>query len=360
MATGLSLYLDLLRFALAAVVVLSHAANHVYTTPGFLWFMRSYGATAVIGFFVLSGFVIAHVAAGRENTAVSYGTARVARLFSVIVPALLLTAVLDAWGVSIAPGFYRPDYMGDGQPLRYFLSFFMVQNFAVLNLYQPLHMSLFTPGTNEPFWSMSYEATYYALFAIALFMRGPARAVSWAVLAILAGPAIMTLFPVWLLGVAVYRLRGRIAPPLPLALCGFIASLVLLAIVGWQRNGPWLEWPLTERMTQLDYAEAILFALNLLMADRLAGLLAAGLGWCAPAVRWLGGLTFAMYLCHRPLLHFFAVPAIGGPISVAQTTRLLVLVFVVVVVMAWLTDWLRLWLRVFLRGRMARASVPAT
>jgi peptidoglycan/LPS O-acetylase OafA/YrhL len=61
MTKGLSIYLDLFRFGLATVVWICHSTFGGYTGHPFaLWFVWRYGLTAVMGFFVLSGFVIAH------------------------------------------------------------------------------------------------------------------------------------------------------------------------------------------------------------------------------------------------------------------------------------------------------------
>jgi peptidoglycan/LPS O-acetylase OafA/YrhL len=92
MSLGLSLYLDLLRFGLAVLVWVGHSTSHVYTGHPFpLWFTYDYGRTAVMGFFVLSGFVIAHVSQGAESSPSLYAVARVSRLYSIVIPALLLT-----------------------------------------------------------------------------------------------------------------------------------------------------------------------------------------------------------------------------------------------------------------------------
>jgi len=104
MTNALSLYLDALRFGAAFTVFLSHyAAGRI--SGGLLW-RFDYGRTAVIVFFVLSGFVIAWVSDTRERTLEEYGLSRIARLYSVIIPAFILTAVLDWLGKEIDPGLY--------------------------------------------------------------------------------------------------------------------------------------------------------------------------------------------------------------------------------------------------------------
>ena len=49
-------------------------------------------------FFVLSGYVISHVADTRETTPRAFLTARFARLWSVLIPAMLLTIACDVIG----------------------------------------------------------------------------------------------------------------------------------------------------------------------------------------------------------------------------------------------------------------------
>ncbi len=56
------------------------------------------GEEAVIVFFVLSGLVISVSAEKRHHDVTSYGIARLARLWSVVLRALLLTVVCDIVG----------------------------------------------------------------------------------------------------------------------------------------------------------------------------------------------------------------------------------------------------------------------
>ena len=73
--------------------------------PGFLPFIRSgHLATLAVGvFFVLSGFVIGYAVHEREKDARSYFVGRAARVYSVAVPALVLTLMSElAWRVAFA------------------------------------------------------------------------------------------------------------------------------------------------------------------------------------------------------------------------------------------------------------------
>ena len=57
-----------------------------------------YGHTAVIVFFVLSGYVIAYVSEVKENNVKAYWASRLSRLYSLAIPAVLLTPMLDVLG----------------------------------------------------------------------------------------------------------------------------------------------------------------------------------------------------------------------------------------------------------------------
>src|SRR6266436_803526 len=105
MTNRLSLYLDVLRFGAAFTVFLSHYTDSRFS-GGLFWQMQPYGRTAVLVFFVLSGFVIAWVTETRERTLEEYALSRLARLYSGIIPAFIAAAVLDHLAIAIDPGLY--------------------------------------------------------------------------------------------------------------------------------------------------------------------------------------------------------------------------------------------------------------
>jgi len=84
MPYAFSLYLDILRFAAALCVLLSHANMREIVDRDL--FPQSLGHDAVVIFFVLSGYVIAFVADTRESTRTGYWTSRLARVYSVALP----------------------------------------------------------------------------------------------------------------------------------------------------------------------------------------------------------------------------------------------------------------------------------
>ena len=304
MTNALSLYLDALRFGAAFAVFLSHySAGRI---SGGLFWQFDGGRTAVLVFFVLSGFVIAWVSDTRERTLEAYALSRVARLYSVIVPAFVMTAVLDSIGKAIDPRLYGTEW---GHSMAH-----PVIDYAVSALFLGESWTIrVLPGFNVPYWSLNYEAWYYVLFAAAIFLRGRPRVAVVIVAALLAGPRILCLLPVWLIGVAAWRWRAELPPQLGrplvfLCLAGFIA---LQAFGGqqlfWHPSGEWLP---------PDFS-AYDFVLGALVALFIVGLANVPLPMPKARferlVRGLAGTSFGLYLLHYPLLNFFGTVMPGPP-----------------------------------------------
>ncbi len=336
MSEGVSRYLDLLRFVLAMVVWLAHSVFHGFTGHPFrLWFLGFYGASSVNGFFVLSGFVVAYVTERNEAKPATYAIARMARLYSMVIPALILTFLCDTVGHWIDPDFVGPQPLWDHQPLRYLLSFFMIQNFWMFdNL---------VPGTDIPFWSLSFEVVYYICYGLYLTGDRRIRLAGGAVTLLVAGPTIALNFPIWLMGVFAYRLSRRRPLPRSLAWPLFPLSVALFVYAGSFRSSwdydahPW-PYPIA-------YAEAICVFVNILSAAALAEPLRRAMAWCAPAIRWLSGMTFAIYLCHFPLLRFLTIVGIDQPGTWPQLCWLFGLGFAIMAVIARISETFRRYIR---------------
>jgi hypothetical protein len=89
-----SICLDLLRAGAALTVFVHHANLYELDAGAFSWFRRDIGHSAVVVFFVLSGYVIMGTL-GEQRSARDYVVKRAARIYSVVVPALLLTYAID-------------------------------------------------------------------------------------------------------------------------------------------------------------------------------------------------------------------------------------------------------------------------
>jgi peptidoglycan/LPS O-acetylase OafA/YrhL len=315
-----SLYLDLLRTLAALAVILSHAAS-IFTMPR----APTWGHEAVIVFFVLSGYVISHVADTRETDARTFIVARLARLWSVLVPAMALTALCDFAGRHY--GIDRSIYASSPA------------NMPVLRLAAPLFFLSETwisiqPLSNGVVWSLCAEFWYYMLFAAWNFAKpGRRRIILLAAAALLAGHKALLLMPIWLMGVALQRSSAlrRVATPrrsLVLFTVAFALIAGILLLGGYHPPthamqalaSPWLYKQLAQaRVFWFDWLVGALVAAHLLGARAIVSHLP--LERIAAPVRWCAGVSFAAYLFHVPLLDLCAafLPKSQGWLALALT-----------------------------------------
>ena len=315
-----SLYLDILRFAAALAVFLGHVAGARFT-GGLLWQLSAYTGEAVTVFFVLSGFVIGYATDRGENSPQAYVVARAARIYSVALPALVTTFVLDAIGRSARPDLYSPawGYEAAGQLWQFLSGLLFVNQVWSANVWQ---------GSDLPYWSLGYEVWYYVIFGIALFAPAPLRVAATIAVLVLVGPAIAAMFPLWLLGLGAYRfcVRRRLAPAVGAVL--YVGSLGAWAAyeVWAHRHGRLLDWfPTMFRRPELaqDYLVGLLFATHLVAFRAISPAFGPLLGRLARPIRWLAGATFTIYLFHLPVAQFLATQ-VPWPPSSSQTRLVIV------------------------------------
>ncbi len=329
MSPAFSIYLDLLRLAAALLVFVHHAAYPRYH-GSWLQGLAGFGHEAVVVFFVLSGYVIAHTREHKDHDWRHYAVQRLSRLWSVLLPAIALTLVLDSWGRPLLPSLYEPLHGGWVRALAslLFVNEFWIQGFAL--------------GSNIPLWSLSYEAGYYLLFGVLSFASPRWRWPLAMVVGLLVGPRILLLLPAWWLGVWIQRsawLRERSAQQgAVLAAAGLVWALVWsLGKLGNQfitwRLMALLPLPLAQQMGASDaFVSDNLIALGI--AAHVAGMSAWLQGRSAwPALRFwvplLSRATFPIYLFHYPLLQFFsALVAVWPVLSYGGVTVLSLLVAV--------------------------------
>ena len=125
MPAPLSVYLDLTRLCAAVLVFLMH--SHYYLTPQLTYFV-SYGRESVAIFFVLSGFVIAFVSNEKETDWRDYSVARLSRIYSVAIPAILVTIVADFIGTHYNFAAYQDLIFYRRESVDSVLSYFLFAN----------------------------------------------------------------------------------------------------------------------------------------------------------------------------------------------------------------------------------------
>jgi peptidoglycan/LPS O-acetylase OafA/YrhL len=308
MKKATSLYLDLARFGAALMVFFAHVHHFI---GRLFWQAEFYTQTAVMVFFVLSGYVIAHVTNTREFTCVEYSASRFARLYSVVLPALLLTALCD-YLISKAVG-----GLESNGAIGYLATLFFINRFW---LWPNLEA-----GTNLPFWSLSFEACYYVAIGLCLFAKGYVRVLGLILLSAVAGPSIILLAPVWFFCYGAYHLSRRSQLSLLSGLGLWTLTMLLLPICHLIEQDFFQEhygFFRTEYASigglLAEYAAGICFAVNLFAFNAFAHKAIFLLAPFTNIIRWLGSMTFALYLFQYPLVLLLSVYPLGEPTSWIQ------------------------------------------
>lgn len=262
-----SAHLDFVRAVTAMAVAAGHIRSLFFVDyealahPSFLdkilYFFTGLGHQGVIVFFVLSGLLVGGSVlkdiGARTWSWGKYATARLSRLYIVLVPGLLLTWLFDKAGMALTHGggVYAADPV-----------FGSVVNFpvAAATTFKDLFGTLFflqgiltrTFGSNTPLWSLANEFWYYAIFPVAAFallklknkrVSGLVLALAAAGMLLFAGWIISVLFLAWLFGVAAVAwalpqgAAGRSKWPVWLSAAAFFAAALYVARFNVLRDG---------------------------------------------------------------------------------------------------------------------------
>jgi peptidoglycan/LPS O-acetylase OafA/YrhL len=370
-----SVLLDLVRFGAALAVAIIHLQDRFYThkiEPDWA------GNAAVCVFFVLSGFVIRFVTRSRVTGAGSYWIDRSSRIYSVVLPALMLTLLFEGVAFLHSPAIYH----------RYSDPFEWTQVPAQMLANLTFTVGFWgygaTPLSNGPFWSLSFECVYYVLYGLLLYrMRWSGLLLVLLLLAV--GPSIGLLFPVWLLGAGLYDVYNRLhaerygvglAAAVALVFFGLVAALrhpigrllaatdvhqrsrMLTHVVDSTRLGhalfggatlPWLD-RLSVSFYLTGTATAVMLLFVLLFLDRYVAPLPAT---AARIIRLVADSTFALYLLHLPLFILIGT-FLGQKVQTPAAAGLLLLAAIALsIVMAIFFDRLKNALRAALRSRFS-------
>lgn len=295
-----------------------HGLSNSTVLQKFFYLMTSLGHQSVIVFFVLSGYFVGGslLAKGAAFSWREYGTARLSRLWVVLIPALLLTLATDLllWQLSpsvLSGAFAAIWNMGPQPGGDYTLSVeVFVWNLLFLQ-------EILTPvfGSNDPLWSLAYEFWYYLLFPLLLiglggslgtyrvWARGAALLVAGFILLLLPDAARVG-FLCWLGGVAVYVLkRATHVVRLPV----WLGVLIFAVGVGLSR---WLG--------KAAYSTALV---DLAMGGGAVLFLFAIANRKDPLSQWsplsrgayhLSEMSYSLYLIHFPLVLFIGGTVFGG------------------------------------------------
>lgn len=319
MPTILSHFIDASRWVGALIVLGVHSTNmfvslgDIMTAPHGAgvwawWFFVSYefGHHGVVGFFVMSGYLVGGAVAAhiqkQQDFFRDYFIHRFARIYLVLLPALLLTFLFDAAGRTFfsASGVYDwPIFQGHFSPTLFLGN--------VLNL-QVIWVDYF--GVNGPLWSLACEFWYYVTFPLLLLpfaknypaaLRWPGFALGAALLVFLSIPESWFKFGyvLWAMGAAASMATRPVTRSRTTALALFVVVIVPMRLLirgPLLAAHPWLQ-------DAADLTSALLF-MNLALALRF-GPHDFAKGWAVfrPKLHvHLANFSFSLYSIHMPML----------------------------------------------------------
>ena len=299
---------------------------------------------------------------------------RASRIYSVVIPGLVLTILCEGTALLISPASYK------AQADSFSWAHVPLQIVANLTFTAQCWGYEINPLSNSPFWSMSFECVYYVLFALLLYGWDSKVCRSIALLlAIAAGPAIVLLFPIWLLGCLLYDLyiwldqksyaflltTGLLA--ITLATCVLFRQSIIhmLLITDMRHRTEWLQHffspalqsrladrtgmvPWLSRASLSFYLAGVLTSIALLWMlitiDRFFPKIPLGI---ATRLRRVAEGTFVLYLFHLPLLILVSSLLHGPPrFPIASATGIVVLCILAASYIDRLKLSMRTWLRV--------------
>ena len=310
---------DLARAGAALTVLVAHGRSLLLldlkdqpnlSAAGRLFYgATSLGHQAVIVFFVVSGALVTRailrLEAGGAWSARNFFVARLSRLWTVLLPCLVLGGVLDRLGTALGDGLVYAGRYGalrpwaPPEPIRLDLMT-LAGNVGFLQT-----IAVPTFGTNVPLWSLANEAWYYlAAFLLWSAWRKRARPVFaglWAGGALLLWLVVLTpdmrwLAPTWAIGAALTVFGPGLRSPVGGWRLRLLTTLSLLAAVAGARATA------VHHLLAGDYSVAGATTLWLWAWQGWQPRDSAALG----LVRRVAQLTYSLYLSHFPLLAFLA------------------------------------------------------
>ena len=213
--------LTVLAGHLRSALIINYESYSSVNEPGILlkifYFTTGLGHEAVVIFFILSGFFVGGsiIKNLNEFNFLIYTINRLTRLWVVLIPALILTVIVNVILKTYCPDFLINAYSHNFNSLptfdKYSTSFldFLGNIFFLQGLFVPIF------GVNEPLWSLSYEFWFYFLFPFLLILIGKIRSnlgIRYRFIASIffigiffAVPtAVVKYFFIWLIGVGVF------------------------------------------------------------------------------------------------------------------------------------------------------------
>lgn len=295
---------DFVRWTSAFLVLAGHIPMvYLYFSddPGFsraLVFLSGHAHAAVILFFVLSDYLIAYSDFRKSKAGYdvkTYILNRFTRIYSVLIPAILLTLILDISGRSWLNGYSDP-------------SIFPQDNYLVRTLINILSMqgiwgNRVQLGSNPALWSIGYEFTFYLLYGLFVWKREHVLKSKWTIsilifIFLIRGPQVICYFVLWLLGVLSFRLGTVFRITLPATWS--IPVLFTAAISGY-----YIQYVNIFQLDEMyrDFVWALLLA-ALFFPDYTSGYYLQHFRKLKVFNKMMAESSYSLYAYHLPFLYF--------------------------------------------------------
>jgi peptidoglycan/LPS O-acetylase OafA/YrhL len=311
LSPAFSAYLDAVRVLAALVVVIGHASAAGFGPWG-NW-AGQFGHTMVLVFFVLSGYIVTRTTLDGRIDRPTYVLLRTTRVYVVAIPAITLSLVIS----QILSAYFPHAALVDDTwaPLT---AWNVLSSLLFLNQSWNNTASL---SLNAPYWSLCYEAWFYAIFCCFYYGSGMRRYVLTAAALFISGPAIVTLLPVWLMGAALALPRFHNVSPVRWPALAIVAPLAVMVVSVALEFDLWVKaqieslvpawwWLRVSTKVATDIPLAAFFSLHLLAVHarmQHANRSTNHRHWAW--ARYAAGASFSVYVFHDPILRLLAAVA---------------------------------------------------
>lgn len=288
-----SIALDSLRIYAAFIVLFYHVVDHWFTSFSSIYKLEDLAHSAVIIFFVLSGYLIAFTTSKNNRGGRQYMQARFSRLYSVVLPALFVTAICEVVVGHFSQELFAIYSRSPSWP-RYIISGLFINELWFFSS---------APQINGPLWSLGYEFWYYIIFGLWFYRKSGYKALFLPLFAcLLVGPKILSLMPIWLMGYFAYKLPAPSLKNTYKWILMLIGLGIAISLIFFDKGIPF------------SLGSKPLYYASQFLSDWSTGLFIGFSIWIMPdgtsaiksirtdLVRKVADLTFAVYLLHYPLL----------------------------------------------------------
>lgn len=345
----LAICLDVIRTVAALVVLVGHAVQlRIYTGP--FPFTSLAQHNAVLVFFVLSGIVIASTTMRPGATLKQYVLDRASRILSVSLPALAFSLLVFATGQSVAAPHLNPAGYDELTAASLLLPILFLSE----------HSFGTGPPSNPPYWSLAYEVWFYAFLGAVTFLKKSQRLLACSTIAMLAGPRVLLLLPIWLFGVLLVRKRIGVDVSPKIGAVYIILSGMVMALVS-NLSQPVADTLYSHTGLNPDNFRFSMFFVTDMAMGALLAIAFVGVRSCAEHCRSLltkfatparafAGFSFTLYLFHWPMLCLLRVANVTAGESPVAFAAILVAVLLACAALTTVTEQKRPYWRSILEG----------